>query len=821
MKQEWLKCDMHMHSQYSKPKDKGRVKEMTASDFVNILLGKDIKVFSVTDHNNYSNKFYSEIKEYIKDKNIKIINGVEFDVYVDSGADDYFQMGVYFDNCVDGKKLEEVIAKLYDNNKPKFVDIINSISTLECKFIIIPEGDKARGIESILEKISPEEAKELNKYAMYKIFSAFDVKEKFDISSKNIWAKEFYKKSVSFSNLMKDKTPEEVEIILTEIHKKLKYEKYEFKSEDVKNIYDYVVKYGNYFAYFSFSDWHNKEPYNPKIYNFIFGSIDLYFEAFELAVLDPLSRIIKTTEYDVPIPSNILKKVDFKIGTQEKSIEFSPGLNVIIGKRGSGKSLLLAVIENLKDKGNTLLADYKGLSINSINAKDYNDIEIAGGQLSSLAVLRQDQIAQIYKNPDLANEHISNFFVEIEPYDMSYINKIINVARKIVPYNKNYKNLTSILTLLKTLDYYSFKKYPDLQYDFLISKFDKSLNDIEDIIKELKKVGLNVQPLIKEKENLEKIYDNYDLMLNKYKSVIDDSNIRIQEIISKRNATQKVISEQRNNLEKILSDINNNFEILLNLKKLNYLLDNAKFDNPKVRKRRKGNYLFVTSYSIPENLIDNIWDKLTSTISKIKGDTSDIELIKNFVNGTKNLKSGTLNISDELSKYVKDDVFKPKKIFYKVSASFNENELETYKDLLENVDKKNIEDLSKASPGMKSVAYLDMLFDLNEAILLFDQPEDNIDNEYISQTLVAIIKDKKKTKQLIFVTHNPSLAVYGDAFNYIYVKNEGEIIYNNYLIERVEDKNNIMNILEGGKASFVNRDKKYGSILGEEEYGNS
>ncbi len=30
MKQQWLKCDMHMHSYYSKSKDKTRVKQMSA-----------------------------------------------------------------------------------------------------------------------------------------------------------------------------------------------------------------------------------------------------------------------------------------------------------------------------------------------------------------------------------------------------------------------------------------------------------------------------------------------------------------------------------------------------------------------------------------------------------------------------------------------------------------------------------------------------------------------------------------------------------------------------------------------------------------------
>ena len=139
-------------------------------------------------------------------------------------------------------------------------------------------------------------------------------------------------------------------------------------------------------------------------------------------------------------------------------------------------------------------------------------------------------------------------------------------------------------------------------------------------------------------------------------------------------------------------------------------------------------------------------------------------------------------------------------------------------DLKYYVQQNDIVNLTNASPGMKSVAYLDMLFDLEDKILILDQPEDNIDNDYISNYLVPNIKNKKQVKQLIFVTHNPSVAVYGDAFNYIYVENDGNINYTNYLIEKAEDKEKLINILEGGRASFSNRNKKFGDVLGEEEY---
>lgn len=107
-----IKCDLHMHSQYSKQKDKGRVKEMTVKEFIDILLEKDIQIFSVTHHNTYSNKFYSEIKDHIKDKNIRIINDVEFDVYVGDDNDIEINSGQL--SSVEVLRQDQ-ISQIYEN----------------------------------------------------------------------------------------------------------------------------------------------------------------------------------------------------------------------------------------------------------------------------------------------------------------------------------------------------------------------------------------------------------------------------------------------------------------------------------------------------------------------------------------------------------------------------------------------------------------------------------------------------------------------------------------------------------------------------------
>ena len=68
---------------------------------------------------------------------------------------------------------------------------------------------------------------------------------------------------------------------------------------------------------------------------------------------------------------------------------------------------------------------------------------------------------------------------------------------------------------------------------------------------------------------------------------------------------------------------------------------------------------------------------------------------------------------------------------------------------------------------------------------------------------------------MLFRSHNPSVAVYTDSFNYIYATNDGGIEYTNYYIERLSDKEKVLDILDGGAKSFSNRNRKYGNIIGE------
>lgn len=127
--------------------------------------------------------------------------------------------------------------------------------------------------------------------------------------------------------------------------------------------------------------------------------------------------------------------------------------------------------------------------------------------------------------------------------------------------------------------------------------------------------------------------------------------------------------------------------------------------------------------------------------------------------------------------------------------------------------------VDKLSVGQRGTFYvcLKLATDPFGSPFVFDQPEDDLDNEFIMRQLVPLFKKIKKYRQVIIVTHNANLVVNTDAEQIIVAENEGEVI--SYHSGAVEDgcvkegsgiRAKICNILEGGRYAFEKRDKKYG-----------
>lgn len=129
------------------------------------------------------------------------------------------------------------------------------------------------------------------------------------------------------------------------------------------------------------------------------------------------------------------------------------------------------------------------------------------------------------------------------------------------------------------------------------------------------------------------------------------------------------------------------------------------------------------------------------------------------------------------------------------------------------LDNKSIEQLSPGERGAALIVFY-LLLDNNDIPLIIDQPEDNLDNHSVYKILVPFIKDAKKRRQIIIVTHNPNLAIVSDAELVIHVnidkENKNTFSFNSGAIENKKINNTIVDILEGTEPAFIKRKDKYG-----------
>ncbi len=65
--------------------------------------------------------------------------------------------------------------------------------------------------------------------------------------------------------------------------------------------------------------------------------------------------------------------------------------------------------------------------------------------------------------------------------------------------------------------------------------------------------------------------------------------------------------------------------------------------------------------------------------------------------------------------------------------------------------------------GQRSSAMLPLIALVEDAPLIVDQPEDNLDNRLVGRMLVDILANLKEKRQIIVATHNPNIVVSGDA----------------------------------------------------------
>lgn len=124
-------------------------------------------------------------------------------------------------------------------------------------------------------------------------------------------------------------------------------------------------------------------------------------------------------------------------------------------------------------------------------------------------------------------------------------------------------------------------------------------------------------------------------------------------------------------------------------------------------------------------------------------------------------------------------------------------------------------EFTDASAGQQATALMHVLLNQEGPPLIIDQPEDDLDNQMVSN-IATLIWEAKKKRQLMFTSHNANIVVNGDSelvvccgYKVTGDQSKGEIKKLGAI--DIEDiRTEITEVMEGGEEAFKLRKEKYG-----------
>ena len=122
-------------------------------------------------------------------------------------------------------------------------------------------------------------------------------------------------------------------------------------------------------------------------------------------------------------------------------------------------------------------------------------------------------------------------------------------------------------------------------------------------------------------------------------------------------------------------------------------------------------------------------------------------------------------------------------------------------------DGQRFRSIQEGSPGQKTAALLAFLLSYGDEPLVLDQPEDDLDNHLIYDLIVTQLREVKRHRQIIVVTHNANIVVNGDAELIVALGARGgetQMECAGSLQEKAV-RDTICAIMEGGREAFEQR----------------
>lgn len=499
-------------------------------------------------------------------------------------------------------------------------------------------------------------------------------------------------------------------------------------------------------------------------------------------------------------------------------VEFSQDLNCIIGGRGTGKSTLLNIINisfNLEADNDILEfickneqifilfyfegTDYILRFIPQIYGFYYNgDIKYSSNAFKTGYYKTDNEMRQ------LTNEWIQLYAVN----DSSEKNK------KIIRKTNNYRILNDFFrrgySINNLVSKISNNTIGTFIRDVVMNGIDYA--DTKQYIKEIDKVnGRDIISYIK--KNMLQIVDAFNKQKNTVDSIIQGFNEKFDKQL-------RIIYSPRQNridyvsgiLDKIARQSDKHIAgTFLTWQDIEHYV---KLVSQKIGFIQFIYLLFIRNYEELEKVqsLKELVDYSAISITKISTGLSDVNR-----NNTNTVFSAIFNKLREEPSLINECLMRWLKEADDFTIEFNIN----YKESVETVPTV-FKPLNELSLGQKVSALLTFVFNYGEYAgdttpLIIDQPEDNLDNQYIYKNLIKSLRNIKNKRQVIVVTHNSTIVTNADAEQVIVMGSDnkkGWIQSRGYPSDETIVRH-IVNHMEGGVESLRNKILKYRHFIKE------
>lgn len=751
----WHKIDLHQHTLREITYDGKEPQSLyTHEKFENILIEEGVELKAVTNHNTLN--IIDHIKHALicKKNNVNYLPGVEIDYLFDSKdihaitilnpQNDIISYSIKLNEIITnklGKKFldKDEFARLHEN----------------MEFIFIPHVMKNKGIYPSKDVEIVEEAED--------------------------WVINMIRNGIF------------VPVIFENTQNYNKYSIYGKIEELLLSDYLYPACYVGSDYKFD-NDVKRRNVAINRVKHYIFS--EPTYRGLEISVRNHQTRMAHESE--LISRSNYLESIkicDNKNFRNNSIIALSPSLNVIIGGSGSGKTLLLNEIfrcitgNDLKDvknngkrKGKSAYFSKIGkgtlLEINSVpgDYKNFKVVEIPNIYTEIMKYVNDhEQLGNVFKisNRSYVNSLINDFISDCNKYselisDLEDEKKIGSESLRNIFTSIEFLNANPIEKSLFELKPKNMANLDSSKTYLIIENDKKILLKKDEILKYFNEINKTLN--FEYKEVVEKIIGDYLFLLEKINAkIVTFEKRKIEEMIVEQiqnllNAAIRKSSTKLGQKEKIFKEreelLSNNQTTLINCIK-NVLKINKEIVSVHLE------YPFDQIKNTIETKNANELARFTLSFDKeslkhVLTDDSDFIETKNISTKLKRLPIKFVDFLDDQS--IKMFISELKKVTLDINAVIK-NELSLTLELNVNGNWKEATTVNQGTIAKVSMEYYfnDIIRTEQPDIIFIDQPENDVDKEFLTQTLAKFLVDKKMTSQIFITSHDAILTVNADA----------------------------------------------------------